>query len=1345
MANKELKMNLFIFLVFLSISFSPNHAFTFDIIAPYHPIPLFEQFLFFLTDISPFSAKDFLQEVLSNYSSIDDTDFLCNLAESYISPSYHQLMYAQIENGYYLPRGEMFREIAINLDNNSDLIISDNSDNFTFSNDEKKNHDIHFTSDIVFGSSNIYVYANLHNKTIASEILLMITSKASFILRPFSNCKSTNSKLTGFGFELSADNNHNIKKEDDLISDEYVKYKTVTDETIGRLNGIPPSYINPILYQRLGPKFANFLQRRRNDTLPELLRDITSNYPLFLPLILSTHETKEDQYSYQKVSTLLEGKIFSMSFLNGRHIELSQTNLFNLFDILHQEHNFNAILERKYKIDNQLINDITKSQMIPTDNLIIDYRSPYIIYINDLENDIQYSNWTTNLNEIFNITAKYPQIKKNLINLILYANPTTQEGATSLFEIVVMMQKEYPIRFGFMPFFNLDNKFERKVAYAFNYFASQNTVVAIQYLINVFEKIGINRETNKLNPVNRKFYKTEFNRMAKSVNSEITWNMLFFLYDPESVETQRLIETNRYLKEHGITKQTVLINGRYIQTPTFSPALLNIELHATYLILQTLIRQHNLINLAGKNETDIFDFQIKTMPTIKSIDQRIYFTLPKGIDIFSKKLPIQVEFNDFLSKINWNFFNGNKKSNGEDASSFVWLFCPDNTDLTVFYKFMKSNNLSEPIMFALNPKIPDSVYPINKSIVTLIYNGRIYENADINDFQFLVNLDSWSHHFVSKPLSSFFYKLKFKRRECLVYLSCVYIDWMMNGVSRGSIPDNVWNLNSSLIYNPHEKNGHFGLTWELIVDPFSSDFQKVAPIINYFNKRKIIDFRFVLVPPVDASQTEDLRTMSSFYRMSIGEDKTCVFTLLNSSTSYSVVPHLPDSWLIENLRASFDTSGIQIDKMKPGIHSALFVLSSLVIEGRCLTQFGEVAEGAEISLFESISKELSDTTTIMKMNGYWQLKANHPGQFSIDVTGVKSKLIFQKVALDLLISSFSTVFRRIELTYNPSFIRYQVKDITKSHHHLSKPKNNEYLNVFSVVDGFESEEKVTKMIISIIRNTKSPQKVKFWFIRSFLSPQFKATLQKLALKHSIIYCLTDYKWPKWLKCQSIRSNNACAFKLLFLDLIFKGEKGRVLYMDPTNFVRDGIDIYKLFQSYSFVDNDYYSDPTLAFPSFSDTRIESDPLRFWKNDYWLSFLQGKQFIDPSLFLLDLKRYKENGSADLLRYIYQIISPDPTTKSTLDQNLINFIRVQMPMKILPDSYYGCDLWNDDKSMENVKIVNLCYNPYSKLSEFNRAAYYINDWPVIQNEVNMLKSRNDEFMAHSFKKQKDLLSES
>lgn len=104
------------------------------------------------------------------------------------------------------------------------------------------------------------------------------------------------------------------------------------------------------------------------------------------------------------------------------------------------------------------------------------------------------------------------------------------------------------------------------------------------------------------------------------------------------------------------------------------------------------------------------------------------------------------------------------------------------------------------------------------------------------------------------------------------------------------------------------------------------------------------------------------------------------------------------------------------------------------------------------------------------------------------------------------------------------------------------------------------------MILSVLKNTNRP--VKFWFIKNYLSPQFKVYLSVLlicivsfffrffwfnffpsliifqdviphmAQEYGFEYELITYKWPTWLHKQKEKQRIIWAYKILFLDVIF---------------------------------------------------------------------------------------------------------------------------------------------------------------------------------------------------------------
>ncbi len=45
-------------------------------------------------------------------------------------------------------------------------------------------------------------------------------------------------------------------------------------------------------------------------------------------------------------------------------------------------------------------------------------------------------------------------------------------------------------------------------------------------------------------------------------------------------------------------------------------------------------------------------------------------------------------------------------------------------------------------------------------------------------------------------------------------------------------------------------------------------------------------------------------------------------------------------------------------------------------------------------------------------------------------------------------------------------------------------------------------------------------RVKFWFIKNYMSPQFKRFLPHMAARYGFEYELVTYKWPSWLHKQA---------------------------------------------------------------------------------------------------------------------------------------------------------------------------------------------------------------------------------
>ena len=140
-------------------------------------------------------------------------------------------------------------------------------------------------------------------------------------------------------------------------------------------------------------------------------------------------------------------------------------------------------------------------------------------------------------------------------------------------------------------------------------------------------------------------------------------------------------------------------------------------------------------------------------------------------------------------------------------------------------------------------------------------------------------------------------------------------------------------------------------------------------------------------------------------------------------------------------------------------------------------------------------------------------------------------------------------------------------------------------------------ERFTKiMILSVLRHTKRP--VKFWFIKNYLSPGFKAVIPVMAANYGFEAELVTYKWPSWLHKQTEKQRLIWAYKILFLDVLFPLSTTRVIFVDADQIVRT--DMGELY------DMDLKGAP-YGYTPMCDNNVEMEGYRFWKQVWFVCSL------------------------------------------------------------------------------------------------------------------------------------------
>ncbi|KAG7261730.1 hypothetical protein CRUP_023717 [Coryphaenoides rupestris] len=265
-------------------------------------------------------------------------------------------------------------------------------------------------------------------------------------------------------------------------------------------------------------------------------------------------------------------------------------------------------------------------------------------------------------------------------------------------------------------------------------------------------------------------------------------------------------------------------------------------------------------------------------------------------------------------------------------------------------------------------------------------------------------------------------------------------------------------------------------------------------------------------------------------------------------------------------------------------------------------------------------------TIVMANLGYFQLKAN-PGAWTLKLRKGRADEIYKIYSHDgtdspadsddivVVLNNFKTrVIKVKELLSDgmqendsgfwESLTRYTTGFLTSLTRGFTgvvkteepKQEKDDVINIFSVASGHLYERFLRIMMLSVLKNTKTP--VKFWFLKNFLSPAFKESIPHMAVEYGFQYELVQYKWPRWLHQQTEKQRIIWGYKILFLDVLFPLAVDKFLFIVRT-------DLKEL------RDLDLEGAP-YGYTPFCESRREMDGYRFWKTGYWASHLAGRKY-------------------------------------------------------------------------------------------------------------------------------------
>uniref|UniRef100_A0A4W3JNT5 UDP-glucose ceramide glucosyltransferase-like 1 n=1 Tax=Callorhinchus milii TaxID=7868 RepID=A0A4W3JNT5_CALMI len=551
---------------------------------------------------------------------------------------------------------------------------------------------------------------------------------------------------------------------------------------------------------------------------------------------------------------------------------------------------------------------------------------------------------------------------------------------------------------------------------------------------------------------------------------------------------------------------------------------------------------------------------------------------------------------------------------------------------------------------------------------------------------------------------------------------------------------------------PKEEQVYFEVV--AIADPVTRDTQQLAPLLLVSSR---IEMAFW------SPFTDFFLKVSHFYRYvlepeiafmadgSFAPGPVAKFLDMPQSPLFTLILNTPESWMVESVRTSYDLDNIYLEEIDGGV-AAEYELEYLLLEGHCYdVTTGQPPRGLQFVLGTSANPAVVDTIVMANL-GYFQLKAN-PGAWALRLRKGRSEDIYKIYSHEgadsppgteeviVVLNSFKSKIIKMKVQKKPDHVQEELLSDGNAENEgfwesikrgftggpkpeEIKPDKEDVINIFSVASGHLYERFLRIMMLSVLKQTKTP--VKFWFLKNYLSPTFKEFIPYMAKQYGFQYELVQYKWPRWLHQQTDKQRIIWGYKILFLDVLFPLAIDKILFVDADQIVRTDLKELR--------DLDLDGAP-YGYTPFCESRREMDGYRFWKSGYWANHLQGRKYHISALYVVDLKKFRKIAAGDRLRGQYQGLSQDPNSLSNLDQDLPNNMIHQVPIKSLPQEWLWCETWCDESSKKKAKTIDLCNNPMTKEPKLEAAVRIVPEWQDYDQEIKQFQKQFQEGKLNAF----------
>uniref|UniRef100_A0A8C0N2I8 UDP-glucose ceramide glucosyltransferase-like 1 n=1 Tax=Canis lupus familiaris TaxID=9615 RepID=A0A8C0N2I8_CANLF len=1073
-----------------------------------------------------------------------------------------------------------------------------------------------------------------------------------------------------------------------------------------------------------------------------VMKDLSQNFPTKARAITKTavslelrSEVEENQKYFKGTLGLQPGD--SALFINGLHIDLDTQDIFSLFDVLRNEARVMEGLHR-LGIEGLSLHNVLKLNIQPSEaDYAVDIRSPAISWINNLEVDSRYNSWPSSLQELLRPTfpGVIRQIRKNLHNMVFIVDPPHETTAELINTAEMFLSNHIPLRIGLIFVVNdsedVDGMQDAGVAIlrAYNYVAQEvDDYHAFQTLIHIYNKV-------------RTGEKVKVEHVVSVLEKKYPYVEVNSILGIDSAYDQNRKEARGYYEQTGVGPlPVVLFNGMPFEKEQLDPdELETITMHkiletttffqrAVYLgelshdqdVVEYIMNQPNVVprinsriltsereylDLTATNNFFVDDYArfsvLDSQGKTAAIANSMNYLTKKGMsskEIYDDSFIRPVTFwivGDFDSPSGRQLLYDAIKH--QKSSNNVRISMINNPSEDINYK---NTQISRAIWAALQTQTSNSA----KNFITKMAKEETAEalaaGADIGGFSvggmdFSLFKEVFESSKMDFILSHAMYcrdVLKLKKGQRAV-------------ISNGRI---IGPLEDSELFNQDD----FHLLENIIL---KTSGQKIKSHIQQLRVEE--DVASDLVMKVDALLSAqpkgDARIEYQFF-----EDRHSAIKMRpkEGETYFDVVVVIDPVTREAQRLAPLLLVLTQLINM----NLRVFMNCQSKLSDMPLKSFYRYVLEPEISFTpdNSFAKGPIAKFLDMPQSPLFTLNLNTPESWMVesvrtpyDLDNIyleevqkKADMVNEDLLSDGTIENESGFWDSFKWGFTGGQKTEEVKQ-----------DKDDIINIFSVASGHLYERFLRIMMLSVLKNTKTP--VKFWFLKNYLSPTFKEFIPYMANEYNFQYELVQYKWPRWLHQQTEKQRIIWGYKILFLDVLFPLVVDKFLFVDADQIVRTDLKELRDFN----LDGAPY-----GYTPFCDSRKEMDGYRFWKSGYWASHLAGRKYHISALYVVDLKKFRKIAAGDRLRGQYQGLSQDPNSLSNLDQDLPNNMIHQVPIKSLPQEWLWCETWCDDASKKRAKTIDLCNNPMTKEPKLEAAVRIVPEWQDYDQEIKQLQTR-------------------